>query len=370
MTKIMMAMSGGVDSSVAAALLLQQGYEVEGLYMKNWESNSSDCPSKKDFADVVSVCNKLGIKYHHVNFSKEYWRDVFKGFLNDFEKGLTPNPDILCNKHIKFKVLLDKAIELGADKLATGHYCQTETIDGVVYLKKGLDPKKDQSYFLSAINSKALEKVLFPLGSLKKTRVRKIATELDLATKTKKDSMGICFIGEKDFTGFIADYIHCEQGEFKTLDGTTVGNHLGQSFYTIGQRKGLGLGGPGEPWFVVEKDLVKNIVYVERGVTHPALFADKLWANEIHWITKAPNEHDQLTAKIRYRQVNQDCKIKRLENNDLEISFSIPQRAITPGQTIAFYNNDLCIGSATILKAEKSFYHQNKALPEIITREI
>ncbi len=353
-------MSGGVDSSVVAALLKEQGYNVIGIFMKNWEEKDADghCMAAKDYADVVQVCERLDIPYYSVEFVKEYWDNVFSQFLKEYEQGFTPNPDILCNREIKFKVFLDKAMELGADYLATGHYCQNLVRDGRHCLVKGADAGKDQTYFLYTIKEEILQKVLFPIGHLQKSEVRKIAQRYDLATKSKKDSTGICFIGERKFREFIAQYIDSQRGEFRRLDGTVVGEHLGACFYTLGQRKGLGLGGSGAPWFVVGKDVATNTVFVERGENHPALYCDELIANEISWVNSdfSPDLPFRCQAKVRYRQHDQDCTIVEKRGDSLRVVFDKPQRAVTPRQSIVFYQDDLCLGGAMIKSAGPSYY--------------
>lgn len=349
---VVVGMSGGVDSSVTALLLKQQGYRVIGMFMKNWEEKDENgiCQSAKEFEDVVRVCDQIGIPYYSVNFVKEYWDNVFAHFIEEFQQGHTPNPDILCNREIKFKVLLNKALELGADYLATGHYCQTMTVDGEAKLLKGKDPGKDQSYFLYAITEKALQKVLFPIGAMHKTEVRKIAKEFDLATSEKKDSTGVCFIGERNFKNFLSQYLETKPGNLETLDGKIIGKHDGVAYYTIGQRKGMAIGGAGDAWFVVGKDIPRNVVYVAQGKNHPALFAPKLVATELTWISPkgAPSLPYRCTAKIRYRQDDQACTIVNIEQGECFVHFDEPQRAITPRQSIVFYDGDVCLGGGLI----------------------
>jgi tRNA-specific 2-thiouridylase len=344
MPKVIVGMSGGVDSSVSALLLKQQGHEVVGLYMKNWEESdpSGTCTSERDFDDVVKVCEQIGIPYYTVNFTQEYQTKVFAQFLAELKVGHTPNPDILCNREIKFKLLLQKALDLGADFLATGHYAR---IDERNRLLKGIDPGKDQSYFLYTLNQKILSQVLFPIGHLEKKEVRKIASIHNLATAKKKDSTGICFIGKRDFRPFLANYLPYQKGDFKTLDGKIIGEHVGAAFYTIGQRKGLCIGGPGDAWFVVGKDIENNIVYIEQGSGHPALYASKLLATDATWISgEIPS---RCKAKIRYRQADQPCEVT-LEKDHLTVRFDAPQRAITPRQSIVFYEGNICLGGALI----------------------
>lgn len=339
-------MSGGVDSSVAALLLKQQGYEVIGLYMRNWEEDddSGACSGTSDYDDVAYCCAKIDIPFYGVNFAKEYRERVFADFLREYEAGNTPNPDILCNREIKFRVFFDQAMSMGADYLATGHYAKT--LDGLLY--KAQDAAKDQSYFLSAVSKEALSRVLFPLGGLLKSEVREIARQHGLPTHAKKDSTGICFIGERKFQPFLARYISSQKGQFKTPEGEVVGEHLGACFYTLGQRKHLGLGGEGPPWYVVGKDMQTNSVFVARDHDHPLLFSSRLVAENPHWIGEGPQEKMSVKAKVRYRQADQECEVNFARDGKLEVEFAQPQRAATPGQTIAFYQGDRCLGGATI----------------------
>lgn len=348
--KIAIAMSGGVDSSLAAYLLKEQGHDVFGLFMKNWEETRDDgsCHAQEDQHDAKAVCDKLGIACYTVNFTKEYWDGVFASFVSDLKEGLTPNPDVLCNKEIKFKALYDKAMKLGADKLATGHYCQTK--DGQLF--KGLDPSKDQSYFLCSVSESALKNVLFPLGEFTKKQVRSMARKRGILVHDKKDSVGICFIGKRNFSQFIADYVPYQEGNIVLTDGTILGKHQGVAFYTIGQRKGLGIGGPGEAYFVVDKRLKTNELVVAQGTEHPALFSIALKAHNISWIGQAPTLPMELEAKIRYRSPCAACTVEALDDKTLFVTFKEPQRAITPGQSIVFYSNQLCLGGATILSKE------------------
>jgi tRNA-specific 2-thiouridylase len=343
--KVVIGMSGGVDSSVSALLLKQQGYEVIGLFMRNWEDKDGTCTASQDYDDIVRVCNTIDIPYYTINFAQEYMDTVFSHFIRELKLGYTPNPDILCNREIKFKVFFQKAMELGADYLATGHYAQTQ--DG--QLLRSVDPDKDQTYFLYTLKKETLEKVLFPIGHLKKTEVRQIAKEHGLSTAEKKDSTGICFIGERKFRDFISEYIPYQEGHFQTLAGQTVGTHQGAAFFTIGQRKGLKIGGPGEAWFVVDKDIHRNVVFVEQGDDHPALYKTTLTATEISWVSGvAPQTPFRCTSKIRYRQVDQECLIEKIEDDKLFVSFPLPQRAITPRQAIVFYDGQICFGGALI----------------------
>lgn len=344
--KVVVGMSGGVDSSVAALLLKEQGYDVIGLFMKNWEEKDGDgiCLSSKEYEDVVKVCKQIDIPYFSVNFVKEYWDLVFSHFIEELKLGWTPNPDVLCNREIKFKALFEKAKDLGADFLATGHYAKTDR----GHLFKSQDQDKDQTYFLYTLKSEILNEVLFPLGDLTKTEVRKIAAKHGLATSHKKDSTGICFIGERNFRPFLSKFIPYQKGELQTLSGKVVGEHVGVAYHTIGQRKGLCIGGPGEAWFVVGKDVKKNIIYVEQGEDHPALYCSQLIATDITWVSKAPTLPFKCHAKIRYRQPDQECVIEKMEDGRLFVSFPKPQRAVTPRQSIVFYHDNYCLGGALI----------------------
>lgn len=364
---IVVGMSGGVDSSVAAILLKKQGFNVIGLFMKNWEEldDNGVCTSEKDYQDVVSVCEQIDIPYYSVEFVKEYQEQVFKEFVEKYKNGLTPNPDILCNREIKFKVFFDKAMELGADYLATGHYCKIVKNEDDYFLAKGDDPNKDQSYFLHEVDGKVLNRVLFPLEAIHKDEVRKIAEDYNLINKHKKDSTGICFIGERNFKNFLSQYISLSEGQFKNLNNEVVGTHNGSSFYTIGQRKGLGLGGPGEPWYVIDKDSENNIVFVERGESHPALFAHELWVEKVHMINRSISIEGKLFCKIRYRQKDQECFVTK-EDNAYHIKFNSPQRAITLGQSIVFYidlnGERVCLGGGEITKRGPSLFELGESL--------
>lgn len=347
-TKVIVGMSGGVDSSVSALLLKNQGYQVIGMFMKNWEEmdEHGQCHSAKDFEDVVAVCKQLEIPYYSLNFVEEYQSEVFSHFLQELQMGWTPNPDILCNREIKFKLFLEKGLKQGGgDYLATGHYCQN--IQG--QLIKGKDPLKDQSYFLYTLNKKILSKVLFPIGHLTKREVRQIAKDHRLPTAEKKDSTGICFIGKRDLKKFLQPYIGYQPGNFETLNGTVIGQHDGIAYYTIGQRKGLSIGGPGDPWFVVGKDLARNVVFVEQGENHPSLYQDHLIVTDLSWVSEAPPPLPfSCHAKIRYRQDDQPCLLEKIEHGCGYVKFSSPQRAITPRQSIVFYDGDLCLGGGMI----------------------
>jgi tRNA-specific 2-thiouridylase len=348
MKKVVVGMSGGVDSSVAALLLKEQGYDVIGLFMKNWEEtdDQGQCLAAQEFEDVVRVCDLIGIPYATVNFTAAYWDSVFKIFLDELRLGHTPNPDILCNREIKFKVLFDKAKALGADFLATGHYAQTQSGQ----LLRSLDTAKDQTYFLYTLSASTLSEVLFPVGHLEKPALRALARSRGLPTAEKKDSTGICFIGKRDFKSFIQQYIAYHPGNFTTLSGAVVGQHDGVAYYTIGQRKGLGIGGPGSAWFVVGKDVARNVVFVEQGEDHPALYAPTLSATEAHWIAGTPPQFPlTCTAKIRYRQADQKCVVTPGEKEgEVRVVFEAPQRAITPRQSVVFYDGPVCLGGAMI----------------------
>lgn len=343
---VVVGMSGGVDSSVTAYLLKKEGFRVIGLFMKNWEEEP--CPATQDYADVVAVCSQLGVPHYSINFSKQYWEAVFSRCLKEYEAGYTPNPDVLCNQEIKFKVFFKKALELGADFLATGHYARRIWDGNEWRLAKGVDPEKDQSYFLYTLKSCVLEKVLFPLGELTKKEVRQMAADNQLATAQKKDSTGICFIGKRDFKTFLNRYISREPGNFETLAGKIVGQHDGIAFYTIGQRRGLAIGGEGEAWYVVGKDVKRNVVFVEQGEDHPALYVKSLKASEVSWVGTPPALPCHLQAKIRYRTPDAACHILREENGTLEVAFDTPQKAVTPQQSIVFYDGEVCLGGALI----------------------
>ena len=353
--KIMVAMSGGVDSSVSALLLQQQGRDIAGMFMKNWEEDDrfGACAAEEDAADARAVAASLGLHLHTRNFAAEYWENVFEEFLSEYRVGRTPNPDILCNREIKFKTFLEHAEQLGADKIATGHYVRSDCRDGKYRLLRGLDHNKDQSYFLYAVSHRQLEKTLFPVGELHKPKVRELAREAGLDVFDKKDSTGICFIGERNFTKFLSEYLPSQPGEIRTSDERVIGEHQGLMFHTLGQRQGLGIGGvkgfPEAPWYVLHKDLENNVLYVGQGHDHAWLFSDRLSASQLAWVTGTPPEPGRsLTAKVRYRQADQPCRVERIDADRLEIVFERPQRAVTPGQSVVLYDHDECLGGGVI----------------------
>lgn len=349
-------MSGGVDSSVSALLLKEAGHIVEGVFMKNWEEDDTDtdCPASRDMEDAQAVCDQLQIELHRVNFSNEYWTHVFTHFLAEYQAGRTPNPDILCNKEIKFKAFLHYARKRGADYIATGHYARKQNTSELL---KGRDLNKDQSYFLYALDQEQLAHSLFPLGDLTKESVRKLAAKAGFKNHAKKDSTGICFIGERKFKTFLNDYLPSKPGVIETTDGTIVGQHDGLMFYTHGQRQGLKIGGlknsSEAPWYVVKKDLIRNVLIVAQGAENPLLYAHSLIANQIHWISgNLPAFPLTISAKTRYRQKDQACIIYPLDEKQYKIDFKEPQRAITPGQSVVFYEGDACLGGGIIIKQE------------------
>jgi len=355
---VIVGLSGGVDSSVTALLLKNQGYNVVGLFMKNWEDDDDDeyCSSKQDLVDAVSVADKIGIDIEVVNFSAEYKDKVFSEFINEIKSGRTPNPDILCNSEIKFNAFLNHAISMGADKIATGHYAQIKEYDGLFSLLKADDSTKDQSYFLYRLNQHQLSKSIFPLGKLLKKDVREIAKKEGLHNSDKKDSTGICFIGERPFNEFLNKYIENSPGPIKNEYGKALGEHIGLMFYTLGQRQGLGIGGSktsnGEPWFVAEKDIKENTLVVVQGRNHPLLFKDGLIAKQMHWIHGSlPRKHWVYAAKARYRESDAPCEIDMIKDDSLEIFFGQKQWAITPGQSVVVYESNVCLGGAVIEKA-------------------
>ncbi|MCW6662065.1 tRNA 2-thiouridine(34) synthase MnmA [Aerococcaceae bacterium NML201209] len=354
--RVVVGMSGGVDSSVAAYLLKQQGYDVIGLFMKNWDDTDEHghCTATQDYEDVAQVAEQIGIPYYSVNFEKEYWERVFEYFLEEYRNGRTPNPDVMCNKEVKFKAFLDYAMQLGADYVAMGHYAQVHRDEqGVVHLLRGADSNKDQTYFLSQLSQAQLQKSLFPLGHLQKKEVRAIAEEAGLATAKKKDSTGVCFIGERNFNEFLANYLPNKPGKMLTLDGEVKGEHAGLMYYTIGQRQGLGIGGGGatnEPWFVIGKDLQTQTLYVGQGFHHPNLYSEYLEASQIHFTTEEEKPQTfKCTAKFRYRQQDIGVTVELDDTHTrAKVIFDEPVRAITPGQAVVFYNGEECLGGGII----------------------
>lgn len=353
-TRVIVGMSGGVDSSVAALLLLEQGLHVEGLFMKNWEEDdgSEYCTAKQDLADAQAVCDKLGIRLHQANFASEYWDTVFEHFLAEYKAGRTPNPDILCNKEIKFKAFLEYALVLGADYIATGHYARIDRGSAGTRLLKGLDGNKDQSYFLHAVAEEQFKRSLFPLGEITKSEVRALAYSNGLTTHDKKDSTGICFIGERRFKDFLEQYIPAQPGEIVSAEGELLGHHSGLMFHTLGQRQGLRIGGLKDhkeaPWYVIEKRLDTNQLVVAQGNEHPLLFSNNLCCDNIEWIDgQGPALPFSGKAKTRYRQSDQNCHVVR-ESTGYRVLFEHPQRSVTPGQSVCIYDHDWCLGGGVI----------------------
>ncbi len=359
MKRVVLGMSGGVDSSVAAHILKQKRYDVLGVFMKNWDEKSEHgvCMARQDFLDVEAVCKKLDIPYFDVNFEEEYNHRVFNYFLNELQKGRTPNPDVMCNNEIKFKAFLEFAMDIKADYMATGHFARIERSREGSILKKGIDANKDQSYFLSGLSSQQLDKALFPLGNMTKNDVRKIASELKLPNAKKKDSTGICFIGERNFNRFLSGYLPNQPGEIIDIDsGKVMGLHNGLMYYTIGQRKGLGIGGNehNQPWYVVDKDVKTRVLKVVQGKNHPARFDHALITENSHWIKSAPDMPLNCMAKFRYRQADKPVRLIPMENQRLLVIFDQAQTGITPGQMAVFYQEDICLGNATIHQAVRS----------------
>ena len=356
--RVVIGMSGGVDSSVSAWLLKQQGYEVIGLFMKNWEDddNSEYCSTREDLIDAVSVADVVGVDIETVNFASEYKDRVFAEFLREYQAGRTPNPDVLCNAEIKFKAFLDHAMNLGADYIATGHYARVREVNGEFQLLKALDSSKDQSYFLHRLNQAQLRNTLFPLGEINKTEVRKIAEQINLPNAKKKDSTGICFIGERPFREFLNRYLSYAPGEIRTSEEEVIGQHVGLSFYTLGQRKGIGIGGikskqkddgSSDAWYVARKDVVNNRLYVVQGHDHPWLLAQKLEAGQVSWIAGHAPNLEKLSAKTRYRQPDMACAFKG-NTERFELNFDDAQWAVTPGQSAVLYDGDVCLGGGII----------------------
>ncbi|MFE6798792.1 tRNA 2-thiouridine(34) synthase MnmA [Paenibacillus chitinolyticus] len=356
--RVILGMSGGVDSSVAALQLKEQGYDVIGVFMKNWDDTDEfgHCTAEEDAEDVRRVCDQIDIPFYTVNFEKEYSEKVFQYFLDEYKSGRTPNPDVMCNREIKFGEFLQKGLDLGADFIATGHYARLEERDGEFVLLRGNDSNKDQTYFLHALNQYQLSKAMFPIGHMPKPQVREIAAAAGLATAKKKDSTGVCFIGERNFKEFLSQYLPAQPGDIQTLDGEVKGRHDGLMYYTLGQRQGLGIGGSGtgEPWFVADKDLERNILYVVQGDKHPRLYSKGLSATDVNWIsTRRPQGEFTCTAKFRYRQPDQGVTVTLGADGAAEVVFHEPQKAITPGQSVVFYDGEICLGGGIIDKVNR-----------------
>ena len=358
--KVIVGLSGGVDSSAALIKLMDSGYDVEAMFMRNWDSAVNNdvlgnpdlmedvCPQEKDYQDAKKVAEQLGIKLHRVDFIEEYWNSVFVHFLEEYQKNRTPNPDILCNKEIKFKTFLDKALELGADYIAMGHYARVIHDGDKNYLLRGLDPNKDQSYFLSQLTSEQLSKALFPIGDMLKPDVRALAREYNLVVADKKDSTGVCFIGERNFKEFLMNYIPANEGDIVSIDGKVIGRHDGVMYYTIGQRKGLRIGGPGEAWFVCGKDTLKNQLIVGQGSDVELLYANRVILTDVNCINGKFEKGQKVGAKFRYRQPDEEVEIYPLEDGKVEVRCLRPVKAITPGQACVFYDGEYCLGGGTI----------------------
>ncbi|MCU7796759.1 MAG: tRNA 2-thiouridine(34) synthase MnmA [Candidatus Thiodiazotropha sp. (ex Semelilucina semeliformis)] len=357
--KVIVGLSGGVDSSVAALLLKQQGYDVEGLFMKNWEEDDTAeyCSATEDLNDAQAVADRLGIPLHTVNFSAEYWDRVFAYFLEAYRAGRTPNPDVLCNREIKFRAFLDYAVDqLGASHIATGHYASKSTSDDICQLLRAEDENKDQTYFLYMLNQAQLRNALFPLGGLEKNQVRDIAAQAGFPNHKKKDSTGICFIGERKFRDFLQRYLPAQPGDIEDPAGEVIGKHQGLMYYTLGQRQGLGIGGRQDadetPWYVVGKDLERNRLIAAQGHNHPMLMRNALEASQLHWVAgQAPAMPLRCSARIRHRQPLQACEIRQASDDQLKVVFQQPQRAVTPGQSIVIYQNQECLGGGIIESA-------------------
>lgn len=358
--KVILGLSGGVDSSAAVIKLLEQGYEVETMFMRNWDSatnndvygnptlNDDVCPQEVDYQDAVKVAEKLGVKLHRIDFITEYWNTVFKYFLDEYKKGRTPNPDIMCNKEIKFKAFLDHAMTLGADYIAMGHYARVIHKGDKHYLLRGLDENKDQTYFLSQISKQQLAKALFPIGDMQKKDVRLLAEQYDLVTAKKKDSTGVCFIGERNFKEFLKNYLPSKSGKMITIDGKVMGEHDGIMYYTIGQRHGLGIGGDGDPWFVIGKNLKDNTLLVGQGKNNPLLYSNRIITSNVNFFNEKPVDGSHITAKFRYRSKDVPVTIKWLSDDQLEVRTLEPAWAVTPGQACVFYDGEYCLGGSII----------------------
>lgn len=354
-TRVIVGLSGGVDSSVAAWRLLETGFRVEGLFMKNWNEADGEeyCTAREDLLDAIQVAGALGIELHTINFAEEYWDRVFEHFLAEYRAGRTPNPDILCNKEIKFAAFLDHAASLGADAIATGHYARAEYDGEAAHLLRGRDRNKDQSYFLHAVDGERFARTLFPLGDLDKGEVRTIAREQGFANHDKRDSTGICFIGERRFKDFLEHYIPAQPGPIEDENGRVIGEHDGLMFHTLGQRQGLGIGGRSgggsAPWYVAAKDLERNVLVAVQGHDHPLLFSIRLTTGPMHWVAGPPAQWPvKVTAKTRYRQPDQPCRVEADENGGVRVTFDEPQRAVTPGQSVVFYDGEYCLGGGVI----------------------
>lgn len=366
-TRVIVGMSGGVDSSVTALLLKEQGYDVIGIFMKNWDDTDEfgHCTAEDDAEDVRRVCEQLDIPYYTVNFEKEYFDKVFSYFLDEYKSGRTPNPDVMCNREIKFGEFLNKALDLGADYVATGHYARLIQEDGKYTLLRGVDNNKDQTYFLNALSQEQLSRAMFPIGHLPKPEVRRLAEQAGLYTAKKKDSTGVCFIGERNFKEFLSGYLPAKSGDMVDIEsGEVKGRHDGLMYYTLGQRQGLGIGGSGngQPWFVADKDLEKNILYVVQGDQHPSLYSTGLIATDVNWIAgsdQTPKVPFHCTAKFRYRQPDQGVTLTWREDGTVHVAFDEQQKAITPGQAVVFYDGDVCLGGGTIDQVEKVPYKSN-----------
>lgn len=352
--RVVVGMSGGVDSAVSALLLKRAGYDVIGVFMKNWEEKDEDgvCTSEGDWRDVQQVCEQIDIPYYSVNFAKQYWDRVFTLFLNEYKAGRTPNPDVLCNREIKFKAFLDFAMQLGAEKIATGHFVQTNEQG---QLLKGVDPNKEQSYFLYMLHQQQLKKAIFPVGGMTKAEVREIALQNGLPVAKKKDSTGICFIGERHFKPFLSQYLPAQPGDMVTVDGEVVGRHDGLMYYTLGQRRGLGIGGHGDgrSYFVVEKDLQNNRLIVAQGEDHPLLYSRAARIEQLTWIDKPAKTQQEYGVKTRYRQPDQRATLREMDENGAIVEFAEAQRAVTPGQSLVIYQGDVCLGGGIVAE----YYH-------------
>ena len=353
--RVVVGMSGGVDSSVAAYLLKQQGYDVVGLFMKNWEDDDDDeyCSTRQDLIDAAAVADVIGVPLEAVNFSAEYKDRVFAEFLREYSAGRTPNPDVLCNAEIKFKAFLDHAIELGAEQIATGHYARVRNVDGILQLLRGVDRSKDQSYFLHRLNQQQLARTMFPVGELRKAQVREIAHDIGLPNAAKRDSTGICFVGERPFREFLNRYVPMTPGPIRTSESTVIGEHVGLAFYTLGQRKGVGIGGikdsSGEAWYVAHKDIATNTLWVAQGHDHPWLMSDRLIALDASWVSgSAPLVGTRLAAKTRYRQADAKCVVTAVNKSQFELTFVEPQWAVTPGQSAVLYQGEVSLGGGVI----------------------